>query len=831
MLEIIKDNNEIFEVSNGTIRFKFFKLGENQGNYEIYYKDIDETELSLKNCYVCTNFHQIDTTFLKSCTSLEYSFENTYDEIDDDFGLGLNIKFRTVCASNQFISFKIQVKIYEENNFLLIKIIDIVDNTKEALPVHSISPLIIKNSNLWLSGTEKPTNLHKISWFKNGWQSWSPCKLLYGTQKDRRGPPVKLFNREFDNQDYKIKGRFYSEYCTALNDLESHNSLILGFTTLKDQFSRFILDYNKSEKIKILTAFGCMDGVKLPESTIDTSEELFITFKTKRLGYYGLIEYAKIIKSYIQETRIYDAPIGWCSWYYYYTRINQDEIIKNLEFFKKNKENFPVDFIQLDDGYFTKIGDYKYTNSKFPNGLGWLYNKIIEANLKGGIWTAPFFGTKKSELFNNHPDWFIKKKNSKKYLKTNFNPFWGWFFEYTLDLTNKDVLKYLQDFFSKLLYAFQQENIDSQTSLINFFKIDFIYASVPFNGHFKDTSLTRAQLYHNGIKAIRQGITDDSFLLGCGAPLGPCVGLVDAMRIGPDTASYWKLLDKLAVMKFGFGIPSLKRALLATLYRSFMHKYFWVNDPDCLMLRRTNTKLNYDEIKLQLTIFGLSGGQLLISDDMSLLTEDEINDAKLLIPPYNPDYSDPVPTDAFFSNYPTVYVLQTDEDIGERYLVSIINWDDKSKSKLTSITDLIPNIPDDEKKFLIYDFWNQQFLGEYLIDEELNISDIHPHSCRYFSIIPIDEDSQNEPILLTSSLHITQGCCEITDFNYDADEKKLMIIIDLQGTRKGDLILKLPEKMSIMKSTCLFTQIDKVNNLWQLSVDFEDNYEFDVYFQ
>ena len=34
MLEIIRDDKEIFEVSNGTIGFKFFKLGKN--NFHLY---------------------------------------------------------------------------------------------------------------------------------------------------------------------------------------------------------------------------------------------------------------------------------------------------------------------------------------------------------------------------------------------------------------------------------------------------------------------------------------------------------------------------------------------------------------------------------------------------------------------------------------------------------------------------------------------------------------------------------------------------------------------------------------------------------------------------
>ena len=41
-----------------------------------------------------------------------------------------------------------------------------------------------------------------------------------------------------------------------------------------------------------------------------------------------------------------------------------------------------------------------------------------------------------------------------------------------------------------------------------------------------------------GYDAIRRGAGDDAFLLGCGAPLGPRVGVVDGMRIGADVAPW-----------------------------------------------------------------------------------------------------------------------------------------------------------------------------------------------------------------------------------------------------------------------------------------------------
>jgi len=818
MIEIIKNNKDIFEATNGVSSLIFYKNGENRGKYEIKFKNNELTECIIKDCYSAINIYSPNKKKLIETASDNFDYKNQTEKIDNLLGKGLMVIFIPFNNQDQNVSFKIQFKIYETQNFILVKIIDIIDHNSNQLAVHSISPLTIRNSTLWLSGGNTPTNLHNITWFKNGWQTWSRSKTLFGDEHDTKGPGRDIFNMVYDNQDYEIEGRFYSEYCTVITDLNSENSLILGFTTLKDQFTRIIFDYENDLDLKMLTAIGCMDGISLNDSSITSSEELFICFKTKNSGYYGLIDYAKVICKYKGEERVKSIPIGWCSWYYYFTKITQDAMIRNLDFFKNNKKDLPIDLIQLDDGYFKTIGDYKDINSKFPNGLAWLFEEIKNGGFETGIWTAPFFGVRKSELFQNHREWFLKK--SGKILKTHFSVDWKSFL-YSLDLSNREVLEYLRTFFTHLLFAFEENQVKNSEHLINYFKIDFLHAAVPFGADYNNKNFTRAQLYYNGIKTIRDAITDKSFLLGCGAPLGPCVGLVDAMRISEDTAPFWEVLDNSEDLK-DVPQPALKEALLNILYRSFMHKYFWINDPDCLMIRRTDTKLNLDEIKLQLTIFGLSGGQVLISDDMTKLSQEEINDAKLLIPPYNPKEFDPIVVDAFISKFPSIYMLETKEIIGKRYLVAIINWNDNTTSKNIKISELISVLSNEDNEFYIYDFWNEKFLGEFKSTDYIELMDIQPHSCRYLNIIPIKENTKEVPTLISTNLHITQGCCEIKHFEYNIEINQLNIDLDLKGIRKGFLLLKLPPDKKITKTNFGFSKINSKENLWKIFVQFKD---------
>lgn len=808
---IVKDNQSSIEIKNEIISLTFYMMGRNQGTFEIFHKN----QICLKSCYSLINILSENFESIQEISSKDHDFTHQIEHVKDIIGNGLKLILIPKVNKRTKIKFNINFKIYENQDFVLIKIKDIIviDN-KSKYRIHSISPLTIRNEKLWLSGREIPTDLEKISWFKNGWQSWSPCKLIYGTEEDNEGPSLDIFKRTFDNQDYKIKGRFYSEYCTVITDLQSKNSLILGFVTLNTQFTRILLDYKEREVIAVLTAFGCMDGIQFEKSLAYFSEELYICFKNDNLGYYGLSDYAKLVK--LDQNLESIIPIGWCSWYYYFTNVSEDDLIKNLNFFKNNKNAIPIDFFQLDDGYFTHIGDFNDINSKFPNGLNFLFNRINESGFKGGIWTAPFFAEKKSKLFKQHRDWFLKHKDTNKMLKVHFGASWNVYL-YGLDLSNPQVLDYLSNFYKNLM-TFNNASQSMSSNLISLFKIDFLHAAVPIEGKFFNPSLTRAQILYNGVKTIRDAIGTKNYLLACGAPLGPCVGLVNAMRIGEDTAPRWEEVNQ-QLIESGIHTPGLKVSLINTIYRSFMHRNFWINDPDCLMIRRNNTELTKEEIKLQLTVIGLSGGQVLISDDMTTLSDEEVNDAKLLIPPYNPNNSYAIAVDALISKLPTIYMLKTNEIIGKRYLVAIINWGDSTINRRISLNDMRINKHNQANSFVVFDYWNKKIVGKFDASQIIELGDIAPHSCKYLSIIPYIKD---KPILLSTSLHISQGCNEIKNYEFIEAQKRVLIDIALIGKRTGSIYLKTQSKMQITECNCEFYLTDEKENIWEIYLEFEN---------
>jgi len=295
----------------------------------------------------------------------------------------------------------------------------------------------------------------------------------------------------------------------------------------------------------------------------------------------------------------------WCAWYHYFHAITEDAIRANIKSLEAMRAEFPLDVIQLDDGFQSALGDWDTTNAKFPGGPKKIAGEIRAAGFKAGLWTAPFLAARDSRLMIEHPDWFIMYADTGDPVHAGYNTNWTTSndaFAYALDASNPEFLAHLRRLFGKL----------TRELGYSYLKLDFLYAAAA-PGRRCDPNLTRGETLRHGLEAIRAGAGDDAFILGCGCPIGQAIGVVDGMRIGPDVSPFWGSTAS------GAGDPSTVYALDAIIARSFMHRRLWLNDPDCLMLRARETRLSADERAALAATIVTSGGMLLISDDMSIL--------------------------------------------------------------------------------------------------------------------------------------------------------------------------------------------------------------------
>ncbi|MDN0197020.1 glycoside hydrolase family 36 protein [Streptomyces sp. S.PNR 29] len=253
------------------------------------------------------------------------------------------------------------------------------------------------------------------------------------------------------------------------------------------------------------------------------------------------------------------APTVWCSWYEYFTAVTEDDIHENLR--AMDTLDLPVDVVQIDDGYQKALGDWLTLSGRFRSRAG-IANAIRARGRRAGIWTAPFLVDPASDLAAEHPDWLVRTTDGG-FAHAGRN--WGHDLR-VLDTTHPDAAAYLTEVFTTL----RAEGYD-------YFKVDFLYAGA-LEG-VRHASTDPVQAYRAGIELIREAIGPESYLLGCGAPILPSIGLFDAMRVSPDTAPHRRPEAE------DYSQPGQAPAEFTGAARQWQHGRLWINDPDCLMAR------------------------------------------------------------------------------------------------------------------------------------------------------------------------------------------------------------------------------------------------------
>lgn len=253
------------------------------------------------------------------------------------------------------------------------------------------------------------------------------------------------------------------------------------------------------------------------------------------------------------------APTVWCSWYEYFTHVTEDDIHENLR--AMDTLDLPIDVVQIDDGYQKALGDWLALSGRFRSRAG-IADTIRARSRRAGIWTAPFLVDPASELAAEHPDWLVKDPSGDP-LQAGRN--WGHDL-YVLDTTHPEAAAYLTEVFTTL----RSEGYD-------YFKVDFLYAGA-LDG-VRHASVDALAAYRSGVELIRSAIGEDAYLLGCGAPILPSIGLFDAMRVSPDTAPHRRPEAD------DYSQPGQDPAEFTGAGRQWQHGRLWINDPDCLMAR------------------------------------------------------------------------------------------------------------------------------------------------------------------------------------------------------------------------------------------------------
>ncbi|HEY5640052.1 MAG TPA: alpha-galactosidase [Dehalococcoidia bacterium] len=613
----------------------------------------------------------------------------------------------------------VTVSLYPDQPFAVIQT-DVQNTSARPVRVGEFRPLDGARLDLGVPATH-------CRFYKHGWQSWSPTIVLDCAGEDvPASPPIVGPGA----QPQQRTGRFVSDLVTAVVDPASGSGAVAGFISAADQFSHVWLDVVPGE----LTTASYADGVEVARGALLASERLAIGVSGPPIE--ALERYGDALGREMKAIESESVASGWCSWYYYFQGISEDEAIANLDYLSEHRETIPVDYVQIDDGYQAEIGDWLTENEKFPHGMKWLANQIHERGFKAGLWLAPFLAGAKSQLFSEHPDWFVQYSTGGPAIATvNWNQPC-----YALDLTHPEVQAWAKEVFRTVLDDWGYDYV----------KIDFIFAAA-VDGQRHDPNVTRAQAYRRGLEIVREA-AGRRFVLACGNPMGPSIGLVDAARIGPDVAPYWHPFERGAPRTL-LSDPSALNSIRNTLTRYWMHGRLWQSDPDCLLVRATDTALAGDEVRALATVIGLTGGMVLDSDKLPPLPPDRRDIISLLLPVYGRSAT---PLDLFETpGVPELLRL----DPPTHTLLAVFNWDDASGSREVTLP---------EGSWHVFELWEEEYLG--VKSGSLTLP-VPPHGCQLLRLTP----DTGRPQVVGSTLHILQGALEIASEDWDGEALRVRL--------------------------------------------------------
>jgi len=422
--------------------------------------------------------------------------------------------------------------------------------------------------------------------------------------------------------------------------------------------------------------------------------------ETFALGYFddarlGLEAWADAVAK-VYRIKLPPQPVGYCTWYHA-GAWNEKVLAAQAEFAGKNLRPFGFSVVQIDDGWQdgqTKNGPRKNftrvrANGPYASGMKQMADKIRAQGLVPGIWFMPFSGSQEDPWFAEHQDWFVKQEDGKPHESR-----WG---GTALDMTHAGARQYLRQEVHRIVHEWgyrylKMDGLCSGAGVRHVYVNDAYKEDALGDGVFQDPDKTNIEVFRSGLKLIREAAGPETYILGCTVAqnmraYGGGMGLVDAMRVGPDNNWQWRSL--VTGPKYGT--------------RNYhLHGRIWHNDPDCVYAR-AQMPLNHAQL---IASWAAISGQLCISsEDFAKLPAERLD----LLKRCTPSHGLPArPVDLFDTPMPRVWVVS--DGRSQRNVIGLFNWESKAAGFEYAL-DWIGLAAGVE--YVGFDYWGNRLVGPF----------------------------------------------------------------------------------------------------------------------
>jgi hypothetical protein len=693
----------------------------------------------------------------KSIAGAEYEHKLETRKISDPIGNGRQLIISSK-DREKVIDFMVIISLYDRLNAVFFEAI-CKNVSRKPVIIKGIEPVCaiqeIEASLIWQASSKALTNgpmyydAGMLCNFEDEYHEPSP----YG--------PIKGGDMSPDFR-YPSADRIRSWWNVGIFGAYDKEGLVCGYIENNTGLGQIILKQITPGELSLYTESVFTGGTAIPAGQSISSGRFIMNIAKDT---YAALEGFADIMGISNKARIKSIVNGWCSWFYTYGSVTEEEVIRNAEFASANLKKYGLDYIQVDEGYQRYHGDWE-GNERFPHGMQWLSERIRSLGLKPGIWLSPFVISEPTEVFSKHPEWLLKEPDGKLMRVgpwPDINTDWAKNESpkrYGLDISHPGAQKWLFDLFDTVgnKWGFEM------------FKIDFVAWSLLSARKYYDTSYTPAMAYRKGFQIIRDAIGNEKHINDCGP--GPVsAGLIDSMRIELD-------------QNYGFADAAWQQYFLdssssgpAAAKRYYFNKRTWINDADhvCISL------LSITQARAAASVIALSGGNVISGDRLIDLDNSRIEILKKTFPSSGEAAK---PIDLFDRDRPSAFALKVRKSFGDWTIAGFFN-----AGKKEVISETIPLDRmwlDPSKKYIVYDFWEERLLGEATGNLDVRIL---PENVTLLAI----HEKKGIPQFISTDRHILQGAIELDDILWDETTKTLTGISSGPASTAYNVLVYIPE--------------------------------------
>ena len=416
---------------------------------------------------------------------------------------------------------------------------------------------------------------------------------------------------------------------------------------------------------------------------------------------------------------------------------------------------------------------------KYPNGLGYIADKIKEYGFTPCLWIGYTNCPSVNEYAKKNPDIILAERV-------------GWCGTYYYDFSNP---KYLNEFLPMAIKQVKDWGYEAV-------KYDTLHDGIMHHEEFHhkmyDPSLTTRQAFRNMVKKTRELVGEDFYMLACSASragvLWAC-DIFDASRVGGDIFE-WDEFMKQGIMKIMYYYP--------------LHNIVLYTDPDNVILGEKYNTFNQAASRIYFT--SLLGLPMTFGDDLPKLPHDRAELIKRCLP-----VMDIHPMDIKQHTHGGgVLTIQLNVELPfESYtVVDLFNMEQTpTEYELRLEADLYL----DRGMYHIYDYTSGEYLG--YTGEKLRVS---LDACQ--SRIITVRHKLDRPQIVSTSRHVTQGAAEIKAMKWE--NNTLTFTAELVKDDEYTVTLYVPEGyipkgLTVENGICKYTVMpDKTGDI-EIEIQFE----------